>query len=105
MNTNKAINYHLRNLMNWDQKYSYASMYLLYEEVIKEECFINEVTVMSESSWDRLLRAWSSVDGGWLVKEGLGTKAKFSKAQPECIFSKLHDKLKLWSKYVERIKT
>ena len=90
--------------MNWDQKYTYAGMYALYIDVMSEECFIG-VPVMCEDSWDRLLRAWSSLDGGWLVKEGRGSGAKFSKAVPKCIFSKAHDYLiQLWSKYVERIK-
>jgi len=69
----KAISYQIRIRMTHDQKYSYDGMFSLYIQVMNQDAFFLEKR-MSRDSFDRLLRAWTSLDGGWLAKDGRGAE-------------------------------
>ena len=77
-----ALSYQIRKLMFHDQKYSHDGMYALYLQVMAIDEFIDEDEMLDESLY-RLLRAWISLDGTWLIKEGTGKKAVYFKREPE----------------------
>ena len=77
-----ALSYQIRKKMFHDQKYSHDCMYSLYLQVMEIDEF-REEPKMIKGSLERKLRGWISLDGSWLIKEGLGKDAVYFKREPE----------------------
>ncbi len=85
--------------MPHDQRYTYSGMYMLYTQVMELEKF-ETYPKMTADSFERLLRAWSSLDGGWLQKEGRGANAVFFRREPEDKILKIINRSKDFGKRV-----
>ena len=77
----KALQYHLRSSMFYGQKYTSASMLLLYNEIMNRGPYCTHKKLAAKTVTNRL-NEWSTVDGGWLIKEGSGNDAVYFKRPP-----------------------
>ena len=79
-----ALSYQIRKLMPYGQKFTHDGMFSLYLQVMNLDEFCG-LKKMKRKSFERTLRAWISLDGSWLIKDGIGEKAVYFKRGPEPI--------------------
>lgn len=76
---NGVLQYQLRKNMNCDQKYSFGGMRAVYINLMHETEEYKHLPLIKERTLIDHLNSWAHSPDGWIVKEGVGKKAKFSK--------------------------
>ena len=88
-----ALSYQIRIRMPHDQKFTHDGMFSLYSQIMNLDEFCG-LKKMKKKSFERTLRAWVSLDGSWLIKDGRGDKAVYFKREPEDWILKLIERSK-----------
>ena len=84
----------IRDHMRFGRKYTAASLYVIYTQIMSCDALITLPMVKFETLRDQLKNT-SSIDDGWLVTE----KGLYFKREPRCAFVELHNRIvKIWRK-------
>lgn len=95
----KELQIFLKSNMGY-RRYTFDELYYMYSEILNRDLLIS-YKLMKRDSFRRRLKEWSSVEGGWLVKEGQQNHLTYYAQEPEvcCKFSALYDKaMKIYQK-------
>ncbi len=61
----------------FDVEYGANDMWMLYERIMRRDKIVDVYAIMSQPSFTKRINEWSSVEGGWLIKKGIGEEALF----------------------------
>ena len=81
MNTQAIRQRYIRSHMIAGKTYSFIQLYMMHQEMMSLDEFI-ELPDLKENSLRDNLTKWSSVEGGWLCKMGSGKQAIYWKRHP-----------------------
>ena len=76
----------LRDQMLFDRKYSFAQLYQIYLDIMRQDYFIANGVVVSEKTIRNQLSAIANSDSWLCFEDGL-----YYKREPRCYFVRLHE--------------